>query len=51
MPKRRLNSYERRIAVERIRILERMKKIKPEYGELYENLIEKIKKRAGLKFR
>ncbi len=38
-------NYEKRIALERIKILEEMKKIKPEYSDLYDKLIERIKKR------
>ncbi len=38
-------SYERKIALERIEILEKMKKLKPEFSDRYDEIIKKLKKR------
>jgi hypothetical protein len=42
---------ERKIALERIKILEEMKKKKPEFAERYDEIIAKIKKKYKIKFR
>ncbi len=38
----------KKIALERVKILEEMKKKKPEFAERYEELIERIKKKCKL---